>query len=195
MTPPASSVDIFSKCCCWPQICSSGRTRVDFGRDFIFGKVQTKLQAPIPAKFFKFDVFVCELWRFEKYPNCTSQTSLKRKHLSCCWNYRIDNYIKKHPQKWELFIQIFICGNCLISYAKSWFTDYLSVLPIVRIYNFQWNICHYTKCHTIKCHTQRIVIYLKLWLIISVFILLNDNQGKITIHKGLRDHKCNSCEK
>ena len=27
LTPPASSVDIFSKCCCWPQICSSGRTR------------------------------------------------------------------------------------------------------------------------------------------------------------------------
>ena len=101
---------------------------------------------------------------------------------------------------WYIFILIFRTFSTIhlihyLSFTKSWFTEYLSILPIVRICNCQWNICQYTKCHTIKCHTQRIVIYLKLWLIISFFILLNDIQEKITIHKGHRDHKCNSCEK
>ena len=64
-------------------------------------------------------------------------------------------------------------------------TDYLSVLPIVRICNCQWNICQYTKCHTIKCHTQRIVIFLKLWLIVSIFILLNDIQENLQFIKAI----------
>ena len=104
-----------------------------------------------------------------------------------------------------------------------WFTDYLSVLPIVRICNCQWNICHYTKCHTIKCHTQRIVIYLKLWLIVSIFIFLNEIWEKLkfikaieitnvthvkshfliqgtwthidSVHNWQKDYKCNSCVK
>ena len=103
------------------------------------------------------------------------------------------------------------------------FTDYLSVLPIVRICNCQWNICQYTKCHTIKCHTQRIVIYLKLWLIVSIFIFLNEIQEKLkfikaieitnvthvkshfliqgtwthidSVHNWQKDYKCNSCVK
>ena len=103
------------------------------------------------------------------------------------------------------------------------FTDYLSILPIVRICNCQWNICQYTKCHTIKCHTQRIVIYLKLWLMVSIFILLNEIQEKLHFIKGIeitnvihvkshfliqgtwthidlvhncqKDHTCNSCGK
>ena len=107
--------------------------------------------------------------------------------------------------------------------TNFWFTDYLSVLPIVRICNCQWNICQYTKCHTIKCHTQRIVIYLKLWLMVSIFILLNEIQEKLHFIKGIeitnvihvkshfliqgtwthidsvhncqKDHKCNSCGK
>ena len=33
------------------------RARVDLERDYIFGKVQTNLQAHIPAKLFEFDVF------------------------------------------------------------------------------------------------------------------------------------------
>ena len=99
----------------------------------------------------------------------------------------------------------------------------MSVLPIVRICNCQWNICHYTKCHTIKCHTQRIVIYLKLWLIVSIFIFLNEIQEKLkfikaieitnvtyvkshfliqgtwthidSVHNWQKDYKCNSCVK
>ena len=38
-------------------ICAYVGTRVDLERDYIFGKVQTNLQAHIPAKLFEFDVF------------------------------------------------------------------------------------------------------------------------------------------
>ena len=37
-------------------------TRVYFARDYIFSTVPTKYFAHIPANFFKFNVFVFELW-------------------------------------------------------------------------------------------------------------------------------------
>ena len=128
-----------------------------------------------------------------------SDKSYQPNFLEIPWNQKYcqklhdDRYLEKYG-----WLQYTKCEKNIPKYIndiKQWFTDYLSILPIVRICNCQWNICQYTKCHTIKCHTQRIVIYLKLWLIISFFILLNDIQEKITIHKGHRDHKCNSCEK
>ena len=128
--------------------------------------------------------------------------------------------VMKEQRMYECF---FIGSRGVPNTEHARFTDYLSVLPIVRICNCQWNICQYTKCHTIKCHTQRIVIYLKLWLMVSIFILLNEIQEKLHFIKGIeitnvihvkshfliqgtwthidsvhncqKDHKCNSCGK